>query len=352
MSLILAFLIILCVGCGQPKGIVFEPLENPRVWPLPPETPRIAYVGALSTNHDLKPAKSFFDGVGEALFGAKAGYGLVAPNAICTDNADRVFICDPSAQLVHVFNLESRGYEQWHPGLDADVRFEYPVGMVIDSFGRLLVADSSAGMIFVFDEVGQFLGHFGEDALIRPCGLAYDAATNQLFVADAGQHALVVLAMDGELIQTVGTRGTALGEFNFPTYVAIGPDSKVFVSDSLNFRVQTFDADLNPLYQIGRKGDMPGYFALPKGVAVDSGGRVYVVDANFETVQVFDNAGQLLLSFGEEGHGPGQFWLPSSIFIDRNDRIWISDSYNHRVQVFDPVIPPTPGQTESEEVQS
>ncbi len=349
-ALIITLLALLSTGCGQPKGIVFESLENPPVWPLPPETPRITYVGALSTNQDLKPAKSFFEGVGEALFGKKAAHGMIAPNAICTDGTGRVFISDPSAQLIHVFNLETRVYQQWQPGPDADLRFKHPVGIIVDSLGRLLVSDSAAGTIFVFDPEGQYLGHFGEESLIRPCGLAFDPVTNRLFVADTGKHALIALAIDGELIQSVGTRGTALGEFNFPTYVAVGPNGSVHVSDSLNFRVQTFDSDLNPIRQIGRKGDMPGYFALPKGLAVDSVGRVYVVDANFESVQVFDSAGRLLLSFGEEGHGPGQFWLPSSIFIDQHDRIWVSDSYNHRVQVFDPVVQPS--QPESEEVQS
>jgi len=322
-------------GCASNQGEVFAPLEEPILWPRGAAEARIAYVGSLSTDRDLKASQSFMEGLGSVLFGAKEGHGMVSPFAVCTDGPDRVFVSDVNAQTVHVFDLARRKYEQWKPNAGGDYRFQQPVGVVYDSFDRLLVSDSVAGTIFAFDQRGKYLGHFGEDSVRRPSGIAFDGATNRLFVVDSETHELVVLGMDGELIQRVGKRGSKLGQFNFPTNVAIGNDGRIYVSDSLNFRVQVFDSELQPVRQIGRKGDMPGYFSLPKGLAVDSEGHLYVVDAQFETVQVFDEAGRLLMSFGDEGHGPGQFWLPAGIFVDGRDRIWVADSYNRRVQVFD-----------------
>lgn len=321
-------------GCAQPKGVLFEPLDIPLNWPPPPETSRIHYVGSLSTDKDLKPAKSFTRSVSETLFGEKPGRSMLTPYAVCTDGRDRVFVCDSNAQVVHVFDLDSRAYEQWKP--DAlDGSFAQPVGITFDSLDRLLVSDSAGGIIHVFNSSGQYQGTLGEGALSKPSGLVTDPETNRIFVADVGTHQIVVLSFDGELLERIGQRGTSLGEFNFPTNVALGQDGSLYVSDSLNFRVQVLDPDLKPARQVGQKGDLPGYFSHPKGIALDQYGHLYVIDSHFESVQIFDPQGNLLLTFGQEGHEPGQFWLPTGIHIDGNNRIFIADSYNQRLQVFE-----------------
>lgn len=350
-------------GCASPAGPVFPQLTDARVFPPPPDVPRIRYVGSLSTEADLKAGKSAWESFGEALFGKGSVRSMLSPYAVYAQG-NEVFICDGSAQVLHVFNLETRAYRQWRPeaephgqshpaespsdGTKHALHFSQPVAITGDGKGRIFVADSVAGAIFVFDATGHCLGDLGFGSLKRPCGIAYDAARDRLLVTDSGHHQLLVLSTDGTLIAAVGTRGTAAGEFNFPTNVAIDHTGRVFVSDTLNFRVQVFDADLKPVGQIGRLGDMPGYFSQPKGVAVDSENHVYVVDSQFEAVQIFTPEGQLLLSFGEEGSGQGEFWLPAGIFIDLNDRIWIADSYNRRVQVFDYLREPAPAPAAAE----
>ena len=330
----LALLACLLAGCGRGKGVLFEPELHNLYWPPPPAPARIQYLGQLATNEDLRPARSFGEGFGEALFGRPPGRSMLTPYAVCTDDHNRLFVCDSNAQVIHVFNLDNRRYEQWRPADDADLAFSQPVGVAYDMMNRLLVSDSIAGTIFVFADDGTYLGDFARESLIRPCGLAVDHHTGRIFVADTGAHQVVVLAIDGEEIARIGQRGIQLGQFNFPTNVAVDSAGRLYVSDSLNFRVQVFDADLNPLRQIGEKGDMPGYFSHPKGLALDSDDHLYVVDAHFESVQIFDREGRLLLAFGEEGHGPGQFWLPTGIAVSADDRIWVADSYNRRVQVF------------------
>jgi len=321
-------------GCAQPPGEIFPPLKNPLVWPGPPEPPRIRYVGQLVTSADLKPAVPFGQRLAEAFFGRHSAQSMLSPYALCTDNADRLFVADSNAQLVHVFNLKTRQYAQWRPD-NPEKRFSQPVGIAYDAIGkRLAVADSVAGCVCMFDDNGKPIGDFGRGALSRPCGLVFDK-TGRLFVADSAAHQIALIDKDGQIVQRLGQRGTRLGEFNFPTNVALDATGRVYVSDSLNFRVQQFSPDLQPLRQIGRKGDMPGYFSQPKGVAVDREGHIYVVDANFEVVEIFNDQGAILMDFGAEGREPGEFWLPAGIFIDAHDRIWVADTYNRRVQVFD-----------------
>ncbi len=321
-------------GCGQPAGVVFEPLELPIVWPALPESPRIAFVGQLASDRDLKPGISFGQALGRSLFGEPPTHTMLSPFALCTDpEARRLFVCDSNAQVLHVFDLDSREYQTWQP--DPQRRFSQPVDVTIGPNGWVLVCDSVAGVIHAFDSEGGYLGTLGDAAFQRPTGLAWDETYQRLFVVDAAAHQVVVLSPEGVEIDRLGERGVGPGQFNFPTSATVDSQGRLYVSDTLNFRVQVFAADLAPLRQIGRKGDLPGYFSQPKGIALDGAGHIYVVDAHFEAVQIFNGRGQFLLPFGEEGVGPGQFWLPAGIHIDANNRIWIADTYNRRVQVFD-----------------
>ena len=341
-------------GCAKPAGVIFEPLATPIGWPAPPDEPRIHYVGQISTTADLKAAKPFGEALRELFAGKQPIMGVINPFAVETDNHNRLFVADSGGQVVHVFDLDKRTYEQWTP--KAPAAFISPVGLARAADGRLFVADSAAGAIWVFDALGAEIGRWGDDELIRPCGLAYDDVAQRLFIADAGAHQVVILDTAGQPVARLGSRGTAPGQFNFPTNVAIDHHHRLYVSDSLNCRVQQFveqeggevpgDAAgasseqqpapaFVPRLQIGSRGDMPGYFSRPKGIAVDSEDHLYIVDAEFEAVQVYSSEGNLLMAFGREGRGPGEFWLPAGLCIDDTDRLWIADPYNRRVQVFD-----------------
>jgi DNA-binding beta-propeller fold protein YncE len=337
LSLLLPFLTALFLflpACGTPPGQIFDPADTVNRWPTPPDQPRIAYLGQIRTDADLKPGRRAMQGLGEALFGKEPPRAMLKPMGVCTDGGSRLFVCDCDAQLVHVFDLSTRDYQQWKPPAKGARPFVQPVALAYGS-GRLFVADSLDGSVFVFDSKGAFQGTIGDNWLHRPCGLAVDTPRERLLVVDSAAHQIVVLGLDGRRLARIGKRGGEPGEFNFPTNIAIDSRGQIYVSDSLNFRVQVLDADFKPLRQFGRKGDLPGYFSQPKGLAIDHDDHLYVVDANFEAVQLFDRDGAVLMSFGKEGHGPGEFWLPVGIHCDPSGRIWVADSFNKRVQVFE-----------------
>jgi len=330
----ITLLALLLGGCGQEAGVVFPMLANPPCWPPPPEPPRIRYVGQLTGSADLKPGQSGLDTLGTALFGEdKKDFAFGTPMAVCTDGGDRVFVADTTDHVIHVLNLKSRQYQRWVP---KDRQLQTAVGLAYDTAaGRLLVADSGGRAILVFAADGQYQGTLAVGKVGRPCGIAIDPTNGRIFVVDVDAHQLVVLSPAGEVIRRVGSRGNDVGQFNYPTNVVVDRHGLIYVSDTLNFRIQQFGPDLLPIRQIGKQGDMPGYFAQPKGIAVDGDDHLYVIDSQFEAVQIYDSTGTLLLTFGEEGRQSGEFWLPGGIMIDHQNRIWIADAFNHRVQVFD-----------------
>ncbi|MHC4907611.1 MAG: hypothetical protein ACYTBW_05085 [Planctomycetota bacterium] len=108
-ALAMVLCMVLC-GCSRPAGTLFTPLAEPLLWPQPPETPRIAYVGMISTEDDLKPAVSWSQGLKELFFGKEDIGVLISPTAVIGDS-EKIYVTD-SAGSVHIFDLKSRQYTQ------------------------------------------------------------------------------------------------------------------------------------------------------------------------------------------------------------------------------------------------
>ena len=200
---------------------------------------------------------------------------------------------------------------------------------------KLLITDSHAQKIYKIlpgEKEIQLLN----DTLVlnQPTGIAYSKVKNEIWVAETSAHRVAVLNDKGELLKRVGSRGTAPGEFNFPTHIWIDQAGNVYIVDAMNFRVQVLNKDGEIISVFGEAGDATGYLSRPKGIATDSYGHIYIVDALFHVVQVFDIQGNFLYKFGNQGQGEGEFWLPSGIYIDDQNYIYIADSYNSRIQVF------------------
>ena len=317
-------------GCARPRGTLFPTIHPPRVWPPPPELPRIKLIGTLSDSDDLRAAASGMEVLTAALRGPRPPIRLLGPHSVSIRDSNLVAVADASAGAVHIIDLETRDHILVS-GF-GDQLFEVPIG-VAWAGEQLFVTDAGRHEVIELNGQGLFQGRFGQDLLKRPVGIAYDPVQDALFVVDGDAHRLLVYRRSGELIRTIGRRGDAPGEFNYPSHVCLAGD-RVLVVDSGNFRIQILSRQGAALRTIGQKGNGAGDFALPKGVAVDRAGHIYVVDAQFENVQVFDQAGQLLMAFGKEGTAGGEFWLPAGIAIDAQDRIWVADAGNHRLQVF------------------
>lgn len=63
---------------------------------------------------------------------------------------------------------------------------------------------------------------------------------------------------------------------------------------------------------------------------------MYVSDSVNHRIQKFTNSGIALASYGSFGVLPGFFQFPSGIAIDSKGNIFIADSENHRIQKFNP----------------
>ena len=159
------------------------------------------------------------------------------------------------------------------------------------------------------------------------------AADDTAYVVDQG--GVLTLPADHAFLNTWGTTGTADGQFDNPTGVAIDSDGNVYIVDSNNDRIQKFDSTGAFLISWGSSGSADGEFSNPSRIEVDSAGNMYVTDTGNNRVQVFDSNGNHLLSFGSTGSADGQFSGPRGIVVDSTGNIYVSDQGNHRIQKFD-----------------
>jgi len=328
----LIFIGLFLYSCGGAK----KPQKVEKIfWPLPPEEPRILYLGSYHGESDFKGKSALDILLGEP--DKDVPRNLIKPYGVAA-RFGKIFAGD--TVLAVVFVIDPKNKKVSFIGDKPMGKLRIPVGIDISKDGKVYVSDAKQQRVFVYDLKGKLLTSIGESEgpgkLERPAGIALNERNNRLYIVDVMDHRVKVYSVeDGGFLFAFGKRGKEEGEFNFPTNVAIDRrNGNVVVVDTMNFRVQIFTPDGKFIRTFGKIGIVPGSFARPKGVGVDSEGHIYVADAAFNNVQIFDDKGNLLLFFGRFGTGPGEFNLPAGVYVDRGDKIYVADQLNSRVQVF------------------
>jgi len=340
-TLITALSLLLLVGCTTtPKPAV--PFEPP-VYPPAPADPRFIFERTLLYNDDIEALsgrdKFRLFATGEA----RPTRGMVKPFDVAVHQG-KVYVSDSVQRAVVLFDIPGKKFRligTTKPGL-----LSKPLGIDVAANGHIFVADISALRIMEYDANGEFIRRMGSrEVFTRPTDLTVSSDGTRLYVVDTGgvesnTHNIVVFDLaTGEVIKTIGQRGTKENEFNLPLQIATHQDGNWYVVDGGNFRVQAFNSDDSFKFSFGAIGRYPGQFSRPKGIATDAAGNIYVVDSAFGNIQIFNNKGELLMFMGQRGQSgiPGSYMLPSGIDVDEDGRIYIVDQFFRKVDVFRPV---------------
>jgi DNA-binding beta-propeller fold protein YncE len=320
------------------------------VWPEPPNLPRVRYTNYFAgmkfatTVDNKKPKQSWMDRLAggqtqdEKVSRRDFPFQLLGPYGMAVDSKDRLYVADQKVGAVFVFNTETRETELIRNGVEA--HFAMINAIAVDDNDRVFVSDGKLAKVLVFDANHKVEAQISE-GLVDPLGLAIDTERRLLYVVDTKQDVVLVYDADSlKPLRKIGTPGrkhtlTGPGEFSLPTNVALDKEGNVYVTDSLNFRVEIFDAEGNFVSQFGQHCDAIGCFERPKGIAVDTDGHIWVVDTNLALVEIFNRDGELLAYVGGPGRSLGRFNDPMGIAIDKNNRVFVSEQYPWgRVQQF------------------
>lgn len=307
-----ALLVSLGSGCAQspPAAAEASATKGPFLYPPSPAAPRVQHLVTLASERDLGPQRS---GFAEFVAGKEVkGVALTQPYGTALHEG-RLLVADTGAPGLAVFDMVARKLEI-NPGAGAG-RMMRPINVSVDRDGTRYIADAGVDQVLAYDKNNRFLRAIGKAGQFRPTDVAI--VGERLYVVDILHHQVQVLEKStGDVIFTFGKAGSAAGELFHPTNIAVGPDGHLYVTETGNFRVQRFTPDGKHVRFYGEAGNLPGTFARPKGLAVDKAGRVYVGDAAFQNVQIFESNGRLLMDFGQPMPGLDGLNLPAAVRID------------------------------------
>lgn len=292
-----------------------------------------------------------------SVYGAgKGDYPLFdKPMSVATDKDNNIYVSDTSHDRIIVFNSRgqfmfefgTRGVAypaagvkaSWEPG-----KFNFPYGIAIDDqTGNIFVADLANKRIQIFNSTGNFIdwfpkGEYGGQALdINPLSIAIKKG--QVYIANP--YNIVIFTTDGKFVKDFGMPGNEPGQFNRPNGIAVDDNGTVYVSDSLNNRLQALDPNGKSKWVLGERVDASqgmnpvakkATFEMPRNIAIGPDGNIYVVDAFDFSIKVVSPEGKLLTNVGERGVADGTFNFPSGIAITKDGMIYVVEKENNRVQ--------------------
>jgi DNA-binding beta-propeller fold protein YncE len=296
----------------------------------------LSFVRVFSSADDVRPLHPVWDRTLDIIAGPASPVprvdALQSPSAVTTDSNHRVFVADPGAKAVHVFDFIHSKYDRLDGRGD---RLHAPVSLAVDGQDNLYVVDRSSRTVLVYDSSGKFrrfLGKLrgGESYFDSPEGITIDKATGRIYVCDRLSHMIFVMNERGKLIRKLGKRGGGdrPGEFRLPSQ-AVVTGSDLFVLDAGNMRIQVLDTGGHFRGAINL-----GYADQRTGLAVDNQSNIYVSDPVLNQIQVFRHEGQPLYTFDASAIKGATFSHPSGMWVDAGRWLYVVDSQSNRVGQF------------------
>jgi sugar lactone lactonase YvrE len=332
---LLFFVVVLLTmsGCGP-----LAQKRQPRFfWPPPPAEAKIEYLNFYAVDEDLQ--RGVDHRLEQAILGRSPVKRLIEkPFSVASDGRGRFFVADFSGGVTHVFDLLHHKYRQL-----GDVLWAQKV--LVDSVGEIWALNSGKGIIFHFAADEAMIAELKLPGTERAGSFAVDRARERIYVVDTPHHQLRLYDLTGRFLETMGRRGKAPGEFNYPGDIDLDAAGNLYVVDVMNARIQILAPDGQVLRTFGERGTESGSFSMPKGIAVSPSGLVYVSDANLHKIVIFNTNGDYLLTIGGryvytgKGVAPGGFYFPAGLDVDANETLWVADMMNGMVHEFQYLTP-------------
>ena len=299
-----------------------------------------------------------FAGTGSSGFvnGTGTAASFNAPDSLVSDTSSNIFVVDTtnnairkitSSQIVTTFATLTTGS-----------------GIAIDSSGNLFV--SSGGLIKKITSAGADSTFAGSTTTGNTDGTGTAAAfssiwgmtvdsSNNLYVADAGNHNIRKITSSGVVTtfagSTAGTSGSTNGTgtaatFNKPASLAFDSSGNLFVTEFGNHMIRkiTSTGVVTTFAGSTTSGSTDGTgiaasFWKPLGIVIDTTDSIYVVDQNNNMVRKVTSAGVVTTIIGTttsgNTNGVGTSALlktPNGIAKDSSGSLYISDYGNNLIR--------------------
>ena len=262
--------------------------------------------------------------------------------------------------MTNTNNLSFEVIEGWEQ-LPAGYTHQDVCGVSVDSSDRVYIINRGQPRLMVYERDGSFVGSWGEDLFTPRTHGVTIGPNDEVYCADEGNHVIYKFTRDGDLLMTIGDKGVASNTgydgsslptithggppFNRPTNLSVAPNGELYVSDGYgNSRVHRFTPGGELIQSWGEPGTEPGQFNLTHGIWVGPDSRVWVADRENDRLQIFSPDGEFIDQWTQV-HRPSNLqiveglvyvsemaWRPGQHSFRLGD---ITEFHHSRVTVFD-----------------
>lgn len=212
-----------------------------------------------------------FDSSGNYLF--RFGQ-LKGPAAVTRDDSDNIFILDYNGEnRVQMFSKDSNLIKSWVigqncSGLSCSDQTIYTATITPRGFKCVNT---------ITDSVTQF-----NLPTIYPFDIDFDNVTKSLFMVDYLGNRIIQTDTSGQILNSLGSQGNALGQLNSPRFLKISPQGDIYVANENGTRIQVFNATGEFIAVFGT-----GNISNPQGIAFDAFNNVYISDGTLNYILKF-----------------------------------------------------------------
>jgi DNA-binding beta-propeller fold protein YncE len=266
------------------------------------------------------------------------------PAEVAVDDRGNIYVtADRSDERILKFSPDGELLVQWgvktSQGTPLAAPFRYPRGIAVDAQGYIYAVDAGNHSIVKMAPDGEILARWGAQGIgpgqfMQPHSIALDRQSGSIYVTDVGPgaHCVIKLSLDGKEIGRWGAQGAAPGRFNYPRGIAVDARGYIYVADDGNHRIQKLSPTGALVAHWGTRGSDPGQLWEPGGVAVDQQGNIYVADTRNRRIQKWSPDGELLSMWGSGlGTAFGELGQPRGIAVDEQGTLYVADNYNGRI---------------------
>ena len=219
--------------------------------------------------------------------------------------------------------------------------FQHPSAFTMRSDGTIFVASRGAGPTIGVQMVNRdfdFFGKLGESGsaigqMQAPSAVALDSQEN-LYVADEKLNRITIYGRDGDLKGSWGEFGDKPGQFDHPSGMII-VDDEVIVSDTMNHRIQRYTIDGKFICEWGEKGSDDGEYAFPWGLSLGNKEEIIIADWGNDRIVICDIEGQTISTHYGDKNGNNALNKPANAAVDLDNNLYVADWGNQVLQVFD-----------------
>ena len=355
---------------SSPSGAVVDPSGDIFISDATNGTVRkVTSAGAVTTVVGTAGSQGSVDGTG-------AGAMFYRPVGLAADASNNLFVADPVAHAIR--KITTSGVVATFAGYSAVVGandntgslagFRDPSGVIADSGGNLFIADTGNHTIRKVTPTGAvttFAGLAGSTGTTdatgtsarfsSPSGLAIDRSNN-IYVADTGNHTIRKVTSGGVVTTVAGLAGTSgstdttgtSARFKSPAALAVTSAGILYVADTGNYTIRKIVLSSGAVTTLAGSAGTTGStnsatgtaarFGLIYGLGVDTSGNIYASDFSGSTIRKIVPTGTVAVStFAGTANSRGttnatgaaaRFSSPYGLTVDGLNNIYVSDYAN------------------------